>query len=563
MALKLTIGGTDKSSSIDRGDNAATPVVVTDGWNQRPQATFTCVPGYIPDRFAEVVIYDAAGTTAIFGGFILSRTIAAVQERVLLSRCAVQCVGFAAYADYRYATLSYDDEVALETVLGDLVDDYLSDYGITYDGAATGITLAAFSWDHQRISDALRELGDRANRVIVIGPDKALVILTPAGTTAPVSITDAAPHCYDCDLEDDGDIPPNKVTLICGAGQKQVTETWTSDGSTTSYATVYQASQNKQDLYPNLLKFNGVVQAPISWGDELGSGHWVWDAATHTLTAPSSGALPDSGVAIEVAYTAQYPFEVSKDSGDTPTVEEVLTMPDVFDYAQALELAQARLDQRSPQAQTVTIHTRTEGFSAGQALTVDITARGGLDATCLVTEVKTEIRYDEVRHYFVTAVGADAYRGSYLDQWRDLTSGGASTTIAVVSGASGGGTGGGGGATSSISPVYLGGSRSSAIALSTAAYTPVVDVVEFNASASFTGRVRVVLRARDSGVGATARLYDVTGSSSVGTSDTVTSQAETKKTFLVSLTGGHEYRLEVLSSADGKGVYCLGQLEAL
>jgi hypothetical protein len=562
MALKLTIGGTNKASSIDA---AAASVIVTDGWNQRPQATFTCVPGYIPARFAEVVIYKADETTALFGGFILSRTIQAVQERVVLSRCAVSCVGFAAYADYRYATLSYDDEVALETVLGDLVDDYLGDYGITYDGAATGITLAAFSWDHERISDGLRELGDRANRVIVIGPDKALTVLTPGGTSAPVSITDAAPNCYDCDLEDDGDIPPNKVTLICGAGQKPVTETWTSDGTATSYTTVYPASQNKQDLYPNLLKFNGVVQEPISWGDELGSGHWTWNAATHTLSAPNSGAVPSAGVAIEVAYTAQYPFEVSKDSGDTPVVEEILTMPDVFDHDQALELAQARLDQRSPQAQTVTIHTRSEGFAAGQALTIDITARGGLDATCLVTEVRTEIRFDAVRHYFVTAVGADAYRGSYLDQWRDLTSGGSSsTTIAVVSGASGSGSGGsGGGATASISPVYLGGSRSSAIALSTAAYTPVVDAVEFNASASFTGRVRVVLRARDSGVGATARLYDVTGSSSVGASDTVTSQAETKKTFLVSLTGGHEYRLEVLSSADGKGVYCLGQLEAL
>jgi hypothetical protein len=371
----------------------------------------------------------------------------------------------------------------------------------------------------------------------------------------------ATPNCYDLDAEDDGDLPPNKVTLICGTGQAARTESWTSDGSTTSYTTDYPASLNKQDPYPNLLKFDGVVQEPISWGDELGSGHWQWDAATHTLTAPSTAALPDSGVAIEVAYTIQYPFTVSKDSGDTPIVEQILTMPDVLDKDQADEIAQGILDQRSPDSQTVNVHTRTEGFSPGQSVTMDFTARGGVSGTYLVTQVKTEIRYDEVRHYFLTLTGASAYRGSYLDQWRDLTGGGASSAIAVVSGVSSGSTGGGGSVLAA--PVYLGGSRSVSIAADTAAYTPVVDYVSYHATASFTGRVRAVVRARDSGVSVTARLYDVTGAASAGAGSAVTATTETDSTFLVTITGGHEYRLEILSSGDGKGVYGLGQLEAL
>jgi hypothetical protein len=558
MALKLTIGGTDRSAKIDASPG---PVVITDGINTRPSASFTCVPGFIPDRFAEVVIYDAAGTTAIFGGFIVTRRIQAVVERVLLDRCSCDCVGYIAYADYRYVSESYDTDVALETVLGDLVDDALTDYDITYDGAATGVTIAPFTWQNKRVSDALRELSDRTGLLFTIAPDKALTIVTPGGTSGPVTMSTDTPNCYDMDSEDDGDLPPNKVTLICGTGQAARTESWTSDGSTTSYTTDYPASLSKQDPYPNLLKFDGVVQEPISWGDELGSGHWQWDAATHTLTAPNTGALPSSGVVIEVAYTIQYPFTSSKDSGDTPIVEQILTMPDVLDKDQADEIAQGILDQRSPDAQQITVHTRTEGFAPGQSVTMDFDARGGVSGTYLVTQVKTEIRYDAVRHYYLTLTGASAYRGSYLDQWRDLTGGGSSSTIAVVSGVSGGSTGGGGAALAA--PVYLGGSRTSSIAADTAAYTPVLDYVPYHATSSFTGRVRAIVRARDSGVSVTARLYDVTGATSAGGGSAVTSQSETASTFLVSITGGHEYRLEILSSGDGKGVYGIGQLEAL
>ncbi len=559
MALKVTIAGTDRSAKIDA---APGPVVITDGINQRPSASFTCVPGFIPDRFAEVVIYDAAGTTPIFGGFILTRKMQAVVERVLLDRCACDCTGYIAYADYRYVSESYDTDVALETVLGDLVDDALGDYGITYDGAATGITIAAFSWQNERVSDALRELSDRTGLLFTISPSKALTVITPGGTSGPVTMSTDTPNCYDMDSEDDGDLPPNKVTLICGTGQAARTESWTSDGSTTSYTTDYPASLSKQDPYPNLLKFDGVVQEPISWGDELGSGHWQWDAATHTLTAPSAGALPDSGVVIEVAYTIQYPFTISKDSGDTPIVEQILTMPDVLDKDQADEIGQGILDQRSPNSQQITVHTRIEGFAPGQSVTMDFDVRGGVSGTYLVTEVRTEIVFDAVRHYYLTLTGAAAFRGSYLDQWRDLTGGGSSTAIAVVSGTGGGGSTGGGGA-ALAAPVYLGGSRTASIALDTAAYTPVPDYVSYHATSSFTGRVRAIVRARDSGVSVTARLYDVTGSASAGGGSAVTSQSETASTFLVTIAGGHEYRLEVLSSGDGKGVYGLGQLEAL
>jgi hypothetical protein len=115
----------------------------------------------------------------------------------------------------------------------------------------------------------------------------------------------------------------------------------------------------------------------------------------------------------------------------------------------------------------------------------------------------------------------------------------------------------GGSAVVISSPVSLGGSRNTAVAKSPAIWTPVPEYQKFTARATFQGLVRADLRARSAGVSATCRLYNITDASVVAVSNTVTSQTDTAITpFLVGITVGKTYRLEVLSSANGEGVFC-------
>jgi hypothetical protein len=86
--------------------------------------------------------------------------------------------------------------------------------------------------------------------------------------------------------------------------------------------------------------------------------------------------------------------------------------------------------------------------------------------------------------------------------------------------------------------------------------------VPFTATTSFGGRVRAQIFTRNAGVTVTARLFNVTDAVAVATSSGVTSQTATEVTFLVSITEGKTYRLEVLSSSSGEGVFGIGVLES-
>ena len=68
-------------------------------------------------------------------------------------------------------------------------------------------------------------------------------------------------------------------------------------------------------------------------------------------------------------------------------------------------------------------------------------------------------------------------------------------------------------------------------------------------------------RTRVSGVSVTCRLYNLTDSSVAAVSTTVTSTTSTSVSFLVAITAGKSYRLELLSSQANQGVFGIGTLE--
>lgn len=112
-----------------------------------------------------------------------------------------------------------------------------------------------------------------------------------------------------------------------------------------------------------------------------------------------------------------------------------------------------------------------------------------------------------------------------------------------------------------LGSVYLGGSRSISVAPSPAAYTPVPDYLDFVAPWTMTGTVRADIWTRNAGVTVTAQLYNVTDATVTGTSSGVTQVTATEVTFAVSLVAGKRYRLRILASAAGEGVFGIGKFE--
>lgn len=544
MAWKAEVGGFDKTTSLA----LAEIVSIERRLNERAQARFTTLPGYVPSRFATNALYDVDGTTALFGGVILRRAADPFKRKGGTEPyfTGIESGDYFTYFDWAYISLTYSSPVALETVMNDIVAALPASYGITVDaGQVTGPTLAPFSWDHKRASDAVRELSDRTGYVSLMSALKAWKMFVPGTDAALYALTDAAPHCLAISWVDSDRIPANSVTVICGpSAVASVTKTWIQAGGATSWVTDIPAAVGAAP--PGYVTVNGVFRT-------VGPGAaYTWDETTHTLSL-GTDPTPTNGWSIVLVYNAQFPFTVQATSGATPVIEFQQQYPDVTDYAQAQEIAAGLLAQLDQQPREISVTSLDSGWAPGQALTVALTAR--FTANFIITSVTATLqvlKHTERWVYSFRAIENSTYQGSYLDQWRALT-GGSSSGISTVSG---------GGSTATVtvlsSPVYLGGSETQSVTNPTTK-ARIRNAVPYVAAASFTGRLRVNLKARDAGVGVKAIISD-------GTTDTetsiVTSQTFTDTSVVVSIVAGQTYWVYVQNNATGDGYVGYAQLEA-
>lgn len=547
------IGGVDKTAYVE--SKRVTQIAHT--LNERARMQFSTVPGYVPARFSEVLAYAQDGTTPLFGGVITGRGSAdfgVASANPFYTD--IECGDYFTYFDWAYISLTYASPVTLEDVLTDLVAALPASYSIALDaGQVTGPTLAPFTWDRKRASDAVRELSDRTGYVASISPIRELKMFVPGTDAAPFAMTDGDPHCRSFHWRDSDRIPANTVTGIfgpSGVGETAITHHWTGDGVATTFALVGE-NVRASSVWPGIVTIDG-VPLPIWPPGEGGANdiEWDWQTNDGTLTfrGTSAATYATLGADIVLTYFPLYPFAITVTSGATPVIEYQYADPTITSYDQGAEDAQGKLDQLDQTPREIDVLSLDEGWESGQALTVDLTER--LTADFIITSDTITLSTDLFWVYQFAATESELYQGSYLDQWRALT-GGSSGGVTTVSG-------GGGSTTVTVlsSPVYMGGASTIAVTNPT---TPklIPNAVPYFATASFTGRLRVRLRARDAAVGIKATISD--GSTNTSTS-IVTSQAFTDVSVIVAVASGSTYRVYLENNAAGDGYIEYAQLEA-
>lgn len=544
MAWRIEIGGVNKTTSIASGRTTQ----ITRMLNERAKMRFSAAPGYVPARFAEVVAYARDGTTPLFGGVVLTRASADFGSPLATPFFTdIDCGDYLTYFDWAYNTLTYIAPVTLETVLNDIVSQLPGSYGITVDATqVTGPTLAPFSWVRKRASDAVRELSDRTGYVALVSPLKALKMFVPGTDPAPFAMTDSATHCRSFHWRDSDRKPANTVTGIFGPTGPQVTEQlWTADGIATSWEVDIQTVLGAWNR--GLINEGGTDRTLSGVG---GGGYYEWDETDGLGTiSVGAGATPGAATVLSFVYTAQYPFTVTETSGATPVIEDQYADPSIVVYAQGVEDVQGRLAQLDQQPREIDVMSIDGGWAPGQALSVTVTGR--LTADFIITEDTITLKTNEFWEHQFRATESETYQGSYLEQWREMTGG--SSGISTVSG-------GGGSTVVTVlsSPVYMGGSTATAVTNPTTKKL-IPNAAVYVASATFTGRLRVSIRARDGGVGVKAIISD-------GTTDTatsvVTSTTFTPITAIVAIVSGQTYRVYLENTAAGDGYCEYAMLEA-
>ncbi len=555
-AYGLTVAGVPRdirsgtfriSSSINARDTMSFEIVSENG-TYRP-------------TFGDEVVYTW-NTTRLFAGLIDTPTeqglFATHGGRPLVN--GVNSVDFNEYAEWRYVDGIIPAGTLKDALL--VIVAYLAPYGVTLDPAqVTGPSVPLLYLPTRKLRDVMDELSVTTGYVWEIDYNKIMRMFPPGSQAAPFNIVPASDPTVlvgDVAVEHDHSNYANRVIVLAGEGTRDRTDTFTGDGSTRVF--VLLASVNG---HPVVL-VNG-VSVPVGIHGVDTDLEWTYRASDNAVVqlADAPPGTPHAALTgadtLTVTYAGNHPFRAQADDVAQQALrglrERSVPEKNVYERDQAQALADGYLAQFIITYQRVSYATRRRGLRKGQTQTITIPARN-VSGTFLITDVDTTDTVGNAFHYTVRAVGGLTIPPSWRDFYKGWGGGRSGTASPAVSG------GTGGTAVVLSSPASLGGSRNTSSAPNPAAWTPVPDYVPFTAQASFGGRVRADLFARNAGVTATCRLYNVTDAAVVAVSSGVTSQTATEVTFLVGLTLGKKYRLEVISSGNGEGVFCIGVLES-
>lgn len=432
----ITVNGVDQSlnvRTVARMINLSRPL------NERETLTFEFVPGYEPDRLADIGWYAEDGTTKLFGGLLLRRKHKGVESQERTRNMACKCVGYSIYSDWCSVTLSYVGPVTLLDILTDLVGPtLLGKYGVTLDPAqVTGPTLTGINWVKKKIKDALRELVERCPGFVVRFDAYKVLKMFEAGTEAStVNVSDAEPNCMDLDWDDSPEPAATVVTGYFGPDAQLLTRMqWIADGVETSWVTDIPAA----GAPALVLVDDGITPQLLT----VGSGAaFEFDVPTSTLSAgtygtPANGVILVLGPKIALGdaletdgYMGQYPFTISAaitgSPAPEPEIEREFERTDITDYAAAQEIWDQKAAEFGLEPKFFTILSREHGWFPGFGVTLEKSERGLTETPAVITNVDLTLTSKKEWLYTIAAQETDEAEPALqlaqltLNAWREL-----------------------------------------------------------------------------------------------------------------------------------------------
>lgn len=399
-----------------------------------------------PQPREEIVLYRDA--TAIFGGIITEAPEEGFGDFTgdhIVTR--VTAVGFGIYASYRYATVTLAAGT-LKSMLTTLVTNYLTGFGVSLHGSqVNGPTLPELVFTRTRVDEVLSELCTRAGHTWSISPTKVLRTVEVGTVAAPFDLLNSGAVYQTGDVKitqtlDDG--YANRVTvLVTGAGPATSSESFVAadgvvGGGFTTFTAKYPSTQSVDDIWPNVLYFDGVSQGPIAFGvnnlvQNGGLFGWAWDPTTQPATlvydSTSPGVVFPTSEVIDITYSIGYPYAVTVDD----TVDQasygirelIIEAPQAMSDEAATQLGQTILDNNAPTITRAEYSTLSEGLMPGQVQTINLPTRH-INESFLITEVRARVEPggdgSELFHS-VTAVGGSVVKGQWQQVYKDWLGG--------------------------------------------------------------------------------------------------------------------------------------------
>lgn len=360
---------------------------------------------------------------------------------------------FDIYATYRFVTVSIPAGT-LKAALTVLVA-YLSTHGVTLHASQVdGPNLPDLNFTRVRLDNILGQLTTLTDYQYLwrITANKELEMYQPSA--APFNVTDGVND----PVHQRGDVIvertvnelyANRVILtISGAGPATSSEQFTaadgvSAGGFTRFTTKYPASTDINDVWTNVLTFDGAIQGPIAWAPNhpIPNGFaWTWDPANHQLVYDEStgAAFPTGSEVIAITYSIAYPFDVTANNVTEQNARGIIERLLSVDQAMSLTTAQAYADAFVANASREIVKARYEtwddGLEPGQQQVIT-QAKRAVDDTFLVLEVAGSVLPQSdasFLRYDVTAVEGPNLESDWRQVYRDWLGGGKASSGGVA-----------------------------------------------------------------------------------------------------------------------------------
>jgi len=387
---------------------------------------------YVPTLGHAIIITEDG--TPIFGGLIDQ-----IHERGHKNKpvdhvvSEITAKGFAQYAHRVRLTETFAAGTTLKSAL-EVIETYLTVFGVSLDASqVNGPNLSAdLVFDGVQVSEVLNQLTGLTGYVWEIDASKELRMYDPGSVAAPFDLTVAAGiEREDITVERSRDKYYNRVVVRFGTGLVEVTDTFTGDGSTTTF-----------ELSVPIVSWRGyVTNNAVNETISLvgGGGTWEYDPTALPYPTIERTSAPANTNPISIIYTGQFPAVVSAEDASyaTDPSELVVAEPTVFNRLQAQAIADALLARYLVSTvELVTFETREIGVKPGQSLDITVADRG-ISGTFMVSEVNVLADANLKTIRTVKAIGGDTFRGSfrnlYIDWLTDTGGGGTSTAGPALS----------------------------------------------------------------------------------------------------------------------------------
>ena len=371
-----------------------------------------------------IEIYNYSGSL-IYGGFVFypKRMNPIGTDAIFYD---IECVDQQCIADRYLVAESYANQTA-GTIVRDLMNNYLIADGITEGTIQNGNVLAIAKFIRTgTVTDALNQLADVSGYIWYIDFDKKLYFIERSADVAPFNIVDNSP-IVNINVRQDRSKYRNRQYLRGGTTPTDTNITNESpspkpDGVARTFLARYPISQ-KPTIYINgiaissdQIGINGVdgTVTPLQWYYQIGSNTITQDrnqtvlSTTDTITIDYIGLIPLL-VVVEDSVAIAERATIENLSG---VYEALETLPNVNDKQQALDIANGKLRQYTKANRELTYQTYTNGLSAGQLQTVDLTKYGISASQFLIDRITiNDLNDNGVFVYDIHAVDGEAYGG--------------------------------------------------------------------------------------------------------------------------------------------------------